>query len=95
LRSQKYFFYEQRRTFYITGIIPEANFCDREKETLWMVRTLKNKAHVLLTSPRRMGKTQLIRHVFEQPTIKNNYYTFYVLKYLCKKKIKECKENEK
>lgn len=63
--------------FYITGIIPEAYFCDREKETLWMVRTLKNKAHVLLTSPRRMGKTQLIRHVFEQPTIKNNYYTFY------------------
>jgi hypothetical protein len=24
-----------------------------------------------------MGKTQLIRHVFELPTIKDNYYTFY------------------
>ena len=63
--------------FYITGIIPEAYFCDREKETSWMVRTLENKAHILLTSPRRMGKTQLIRHVFEQPSIKDNYYTFY------------------
>ena len=63
--------------FYITGIIPEPYFCDRDKETAWMVRTLENKAHVLLTSPRRMGKTQLIRHVFEQPSIKNNYYTFY------------------
>ena len=63
--------------FYITGIIPEPYFCDREKETVWMVRTLGNKAHVLLTSPRRMGKTQLIRHVFEQPSIKDNYYTFY------------------
>ena len=63
--------------FYITGIIPEEYFCDREKETTWMVRTLRNKAHILLTSPRRMGKTQLIRHVFEQPSIKNNYYTFY------------------
>lgn len=63
--------------FYITGIIPEPYFCDREKETTWMVRTLENKGHILLTSPRRMGKTQLIRHVFEQPTIKDNYYTFY------------------
>ena len=63
--------------FYITGIIPEPYFCDREKETSWMVRTLENKAHILLTSPRRMGKTQLIRHVFEQPSIKDNYHTFY------------------
>ncbi|MBR1503312.1 MAG: ATP-binding protein [Prevotella sp.] len=63
--------------FYITGIIPEPYFCDRMKETTWLVRTLENKAHILLTSPRRMGKTQLIRHVFEQPAIKDNYYTFY------------------
>ena len=63
--------------FYITGIIPTPYFCDREKETSWMVRTLQNNAHVLLTSSRRMGKTQLIRHVFEQPAIKDNYYTFY------------------
>lgn len=63
--------------FYITGIIPEPFFCDREKETSWMVRTLENKAHILLTSSRRMGKTQLIRHVFEQPSIKDRYYTFY------------------
>ena len=63
--------------FYITGIIPDPYFCDREKETAWMVQTLKNKAHILLTSPRRMGKTQLIRHVFEQPAIKDNCYTFY------------------
>ena len=63
--------------FYITGIIPEPYFCDREKETIWMLRTLENKAHILLTSPRRMGKTQLIRHLFEQPSIKDNYYTFY------------------
>ena len=63
--------------FYITGIVPEPFFCDREKETAWMVRTLENRAHILLTSPRRMGKTQLIRHVFEQPAIRDKYYTFY------------------
>lgn len=64
--------------FYITGIIPEPYFCDRKQETEWLLRTLKNKAHVLLTSSRRMGKTQLIRHLYEQPEIKNNYHTFYI-----------------
>lgn len=63
--------------FYITGIIPERFFCDREHETQWLVRTLQNNANVLLTSPRRMGKTQLIRHVYAQPSIWNAYYTFY------------------
>lgn len=63
--------------FYITGIIPEPYFCDRDKETTWMVRTLENRAHILLTSPRRMGKTQLIRHLFEQHSVKDNCYTFY------------------
>jgi len=68
---------EMENPFYITGIIPEAYFCDREKETDQIVKTLKNKEHILLTSPRRMGKTQLIRHVFEQPAIKDEYHTFY------------------
>ena len=63
--------------FFITGIIPEPYFCDREKETTWMMRTLENKAHILLTSPRRIGKTQLIIHLFEQQRIKENYYSFY------------------
>lgn len=68
---------EMENPFYITGIIPEVYFCDREKETDQIVKTLKNKEHILLTSPRRMGKTQLIRHVFEQPAIKDEYHTFY------------------
>ena len=64
--------------FYITGIIPPAYFCDRETETDWLVRTVTNQANVLLTSPRRMGKTQLIRHFYERPEIKGRYHTFYV-----------------
>ncbi len=64
--------------FYITGIIPSAYFCDRETETDWLVRTVTNQANVLLTSPRRMGKTQLIRHFYERPEIKGHYHTFYV-----------------
>ena len=64
--------------FFITGIIPEAYFCDREKETQQLVRIIENKAHILLTSARRMGKTQLIYHVYEQPAIKTGFHTFYV-----------------
>ena len=64
--------------FYVTGIIPPAYFCDRETETDWLVRTVTNQANVLLTSPRRMGKTQLIRHFYERPEIKGRFHTFYV-----------------
>ena len=64
--------------FFITGIIPEPYFCDREKETQQLIRIIENQAHILLTSPRRMGKTQLIYHVYEQPTIKTAFHTFYV-----------------
>lgn len=64
--------------FYVTGIIPPAYFCDRETETDWLVRTVTNQANVLLTSPRRMGKTQLIRHFYERPEIKGHYHTFNV-----------------
>ena len=64
--------------FYISGIIPEPYFCDREKETKTIVDTLKNQGDILLTSARRMGKTQLIRHIFEQESIKEEYYTFYI-----------------
>ena len=64
--------------FFITGIIPEPYFCVREKETHQLVRIIENKAHILLTSARRMGKTQLIYHVYEQPAIKTAFHTFYV-----------------
>ena len=64
--------------FFITGIIPEPYFCDREKETQQLIRIIENKAHILLTSARRMGKTQLIYHVYEQPAIKTAFHTFYV-----------------
>ena len=64
--------------FFITGIIPDPYFCDREKETKQLIRIIENQAHILLTSARRMGKTQLIYHVYEQPAIKTAFHTFYV-----------------
>lgn len=64
--------------FILTGPIPDDLFCDRAEETKLMTKYLTSGSHLLLTSPRRMGKTQLIQHVFSQQVIKENYYTFYV-----------------
>lgn len=41
-------------------------FCDREKETKQLKKALENGRNVTLISPRRMGKTGLIKHVFEE-----------------------------
>ena len=64
--------------FVINGIIPDKYFCDRVKETEKLVRCIHNQSNVLLTSPRRMGKTQLIRHLYQQGSIAEDYHTFYV-----------------
>lgn len=53
-------------------------FCDREAETQRLTTLLTNGNHVALMSPRRMGKTGLIRHCFAQPDIEAHYYTFLV-----------------
>ena len=41
-------------------------FCDREKETVKMMTSLHNERNITLVAPRRMGKTGLIHHVFQQ-----------------------------
>ncbi len=64
--------------FFVTGTIPDQYFCDREKETERIISNLENQSNVLLTSARRIGKTQLIRHIFDRPAIKDHFYTFYV-----------------
>lgn len=64
--------------FIIRGVIPDAYFCDREKETERIVRYLTNGNNVVLSSARRLGKTKLIEHCFAQPAIKDTYYTIFV-----------------
>lgn len=64
--------------FFITGVVPEPYFCDREKETDKIITYIRNKSNVLLTSSRRMGKTQLLRHIFNDERIKQDYHSFYV-----------------
>ena len=53
-------------------------FCDREVETKRLTSLLTNGNHVALISPRRMGKTGLIRHCFAQQELQKDYYLFVV-----------------
>ena len=64
--------------FVTTGYAGADYFCDREKETQDIIRYLINGNNVALISPRRYGKSDLLRHCFSQKAISDNYYTFIV-----------------
>lgn len=53
-------------------------FCDRVKETQQLVELTTNGNNMALISPRRVGKTDLIHHCFQQAEIKDKYYTFHI-----------------
>ena len=50
--------------FLITGYYGPDTFCDRDIETDALIDALYNGRNVTLVSPRRMGKTGLIKHAF-------------------------------
>ena len=52
--------------FSVLAYLGSEYFCDRENETIHLKKALENGRNVTLISPRRMGKTGLIKHVFEQ-----------------------------
>ena len=64
--------------FVVKGSIPEGLFCDREEETLFLAKQVQNGRNTVLVSPRRMGKTGLILHLFQQPEMQEEYNTFFV-----------------
>ena len=64
--------------FVISKLIPEEYFCDRNEETSFLVRQIENGRNVVLVSPRRMGKTGLIHHLFQQQEIADKYHTFFI-----------------
>lgn len=53
-------------------------FCDRVQETKQLVELTTNGNNMALISPRRVGKTDLILHCFQQPEIRDKYYTFHI-----------------
>lgn len=52
--------------FVYKGYEGAAYFCDREKETENLISALKNGRNITLLSPRKIGKTGLIKHVFDR-----------------------------
>lgn len=64
--------------FKVGRFIPEEFFCDRDAETAELVKHVSNGRNVALISPRRLGKSGLIGHLFQQPEVIQSYYTFYI-----------------
>ena len=64
--------------FVTNGYVGPSYFCDRIEETKNLVDFLTNGNNIALMSPRRLGKTDLIKHSFNQPAIRDNFYTFLV-----------------
>ena len=54
---------ELENPFVVYGYVSPTYFCDREQETCDLITALSNGRNVTLMSPRRMGKTGLIRYL--------------------------------
>ena len=52
--------------FVVSGYVSPDYFCDRIGESETLSQNLTNGNNVTLFSPRRMGKTGLIHHVFNK-----------------------------
>lgn len=64
--------------FVTNGYAGPEYFCDRVEETALLTNLLTNGNNIALMSPRRVGKTDLIRHCFQQKAIKEGYYCFLI-----------------
>ena len=69
---------KRKNPFVTKGYAGSEYFCDRERETNDILSLLTNENNLALISPRRLGKTDLIRHCFAQPDIKDHYHTFII-----------------
>ena len=64
--------------FVIGKYLSQEYFCDREQETAFMLKQIRNGRNVTLIADRRIGKSGLIDHVFAQPEIEKQFYTIVV-----------------
>ena len=64
--------------FIVTGKIAPEYFCDRITESARLVKSITNGNNMVIISPRRMGKTGLIRFCYDKPEIADEYYTFFI-----------------
>ena len=64
--------------FVTNGYAGPEYFCDRIEETELLTSLLTNGNNISLMSPRRVGKTDLIKHCFQQESLRENYYCFLI-----------------
>ncbi len=64
--------------FIATGKVPAELFCDRKDESKRLIQGLVNGANIVLMSPRRVGKTQLMLYCFDQHKICDSYTTIFI-----------------
>lgn len=67
-----------KNPFVTNGYAGPEYFCDRVEETQKITELLTNENNVALISPRRIGKTELIHHCFQQPAVREHYHTFVI-----------------
>ena len=67
-----------KNPFIVGKYLSDRYFCDRTEETAFLYKQIQNGRDVAIISPRRMGKSGLIHHFFNQPDIQENYYVFYI-----------------
>lgn len=64
--------------FVTNGYAGPEYFCDRVEETELLTNILTNGNNIALMSPRRLGKTDLIKHSFQQERIREDYFCFLI-----------------
>ena len=67
-----------KNPFVTNGYAGAEYFCDRVQETASLREFLLNENNVALISPRRLGKTDLIWHVFDDAQVRRTHYCFVV-----------------
>ena len=67
-----------KNPFITNGYAGDEYFCDRKSETENIRSLLVNENNIAIISPRRIGKTELINHVFDCDEFRKKYYCFLV-----------------
>ena len=67
-----------KNPFITNGYAGDEYFCDRKAETEDIRSLLVNEHNIAIISPRRIGKTELINHIFDCDEFRSNYYCFLV-----------------
>lgn len=67
-----------KNPFIVGKYISDKYFCDRSEETQFLRKQIQNGRDIAMISPRRMGKSGLIHHLFNQADIKEEYHVFYI-----------------